>query len=124
MPDVYNLLQRWEGAATEQLGAAVHQLIARVNIPYNSSSPPGLIEANTRDPFNKSGKYALGWVYFGIILLVFTSGMNCYFAFTDRIRAAWSGHQDEVHKSSVTSSPSDDYEMAAFPYPTDKSTNK
>jgi hypothetical protein len=35
-----------------------------------------------------------------------------------------SQNQDEVHKSSVTSSPSDDYEMAAFPYPTDKSTNK
>jgi hypothetical protein len=35
-----------------------------------------------------------------------------------------SQQQDEVHISSITSSPSDDYEMAAFPYPTDKSTNK
>ena len=130
MPGVQNLLRRWDGSAHDQIRATASlasrhagTLVKRINIPYNSSSPAGLIEANTRDPFSQSGKYALGWVYFGLILLFFTSMLYCYFAFTDRIRAAWSGqHQDEVH--SATSTPSDDYEMAAFPYPTDKSTNK
>lgn len=135
MPDVHDILRRWEGSAKEQLGStlqlaqrdlssAFHALVARVNIPYNSTSPAGLIAANTVDPFNKSGKYALGWVYFGVILLVMTAVLYAYHAFTDRIRAAML--EDEVHMSSITSSPSDDYEMAAlkYPYPTDKSTNK
>jgi hypothetical protein len=133
MPVVAQLLRRRAESALDQLdstfhlaqrdiGQAFHALIARVNIPYNSSSPPGLIEAETRDPWKKSGKYALGWVYFGVILLVFTSVLYLYHSFTDRIRAAM--HQEEVHKSSTTSSPADDYEMPAYPYPTDKSTNK
>ncbi|KAF2430390.1 metalloreductase-like protein transmembrane component [Tothia fuscella] len=108
-----------------ELGNSLHTLIARINIPHNSSSPLGLIEANTVDPFNKSGKYALGWVYFGVILLVFTAILYMYHSFTDRIRAAM--HQEEVLKSSATSSPSTDYELSAYPnypYPTDKSTNK
>ncbi|KIW09410.1 hypothetical protein, variant [Verruconis gallopava] len=96
MTAIYNLLTRLEGDARNQIELTMHQLIARVNIPYNSSSPPGLIEADTRDPFNKSGKYALGWVFFGLILLAFTSALYCYHAFTDRIRAAWSSHQYEL----------------------------
>ncbi|KAF1991531.1 hypothetical protein K402DRAFT_346269 [Aulographum hederae CBS 113979] len=96
-------------------------LVARVNLKSNVTSPPGLIEANTRDPWNKSGKYALGWVYFCIILLVFASLLRFYNLFTDRIRTAL--HQEEVQKSSKTSSPSTDYEMLDMPY-TDKSTNK
>lgn len=129
MPNVHGLSRRWDGNVEDRLGATLSlvareagSLIRRVNVPTNSSSPAGLIEANTRDPFRESGKYGLGWVYFGLILLFFTSMLYCYFAFTDRIRAAWSGQKDEVY--SATSTPSDDYEMAAFPYPTDKSTNK
>lgn len=135
MPAITDLLRRGEDAlgqldstyhwAQQEMGPALHKLIARINIPYNKTSPAGLIEANTRDPFSKSGKYALGWVYFGIILLVLTSAVYVYHAFTDRIRAAM--YEDEVLKSSATSSPAEDYEMAAmanYPYPTDKSTNK
>ncbi|TID15943.1 Vacuolar amino acid transporter 1 [Venturia nashicola] len=108
------------------MGPSLHKLIARINVPSNKMSPAGLIEANTRDPFNKSGKYALGWVYFGIILLALTSALYIYHAFTDRIRAAM--YEDEVFKSSTISSPAADDGMAAmanyYPYPTDKSTNK
>jgi hypothetical protein len=130
MPVVASLLRRRVEHAlgrldTRELGHTLHTLVARINIPFNSSSPQGLIEANTVDPFNKSGKYALGWVYFGVILLVFTAILYMYHSFTDRIRAAM--HQEEVLKSSTTSSPSTDYELSkypTYPYPTDKSTNK
>jgi hypothetical protein len=129
MPVIADLVRRGAGdalghleVAQRGLGHTLHTLIARINIPYNSSSPAGLIEANTRDPWNKSGKYALAWVYFGVILLVFTSVLYLYHSFTDRIRAAM--HQEEVLKSSATSSPSTDYELSTYPYPTDKSTNK
>jgi hypothetical protein len=131
MPVIAEFLRREAGSALEQLdhvhrdlGKTLHTLVARINIPYNSSSPAGLIEANTRDPWNKSGKYALAWVYFGVILLVFTSVLHLYHSFTDRIRAAM--HQEEVLKSSTTSSPSTDYELSTYKYsyPTDKSTTK
>ncbi|KAF2404456.1 hypothetical protein EJ06DRAFT_487228 [Trichodelitschia bisporula] len=102
------------------LDFALHTLVERVYIPVNASSAPGLVAASKQDPWGKSGKYALGWVYFAIILLVVTSVLHAYHAFTDRIRAAI--HEEEIRKSSQTSSPINDYELTAFP--TDKSTNK
>lgn len=105
--------------AERVLRSSLHALIARVTIPFNDTSPSGLIEANTRDPFNKSGKYALGWVYFAVILLVFAALLRIYHAATDRIRTAL--HEDEVLKSTA-SSPDTDYELSAFQ--TDRSTVK
>jgi hypothetical protein len=106
--------------AEREVGHAVSQLVRRIDIPFNESSPPGLIEANTRDPWVKSGKYALAYVYFCIPLLVFAGLLRYYHLFTDKIRTAL--HQEEVLKSSTTSSPDTDYELSVL-Y-TDKSTNK
>jgi predicted ferric reductase len=131
MPAIPETLVERAGVALGQLGAtvshaeravvgAVSSLNRRVNIPFNSTSPPGLIEANTLDPFNKSGKYALAYVYFCIPLLVIAALMRYYHLFTDKIRTAL--HQEEVLQSSTTSSPDTDYEMSVL-Y-TDKSTMK
>lgn len=95
-------------------------IVKRIKIPYNSSSPPGLIEANTVDPWNKSGKYALGWVYFSVILLVLACTIRFYHIWTDKIRSAL--HQEEMSTSVKTESPATDYEMSALG--TDKSTHK
>lgn len=96
-------------------------LVKRINIPLNSSNTsPGLIEANTRDPWNKSGKYALGWVYFSIILLVFATLIRLYHLWTDKIRTAL--HQEEIHNLNISDSPASDYQLSALG--TDKSTNK
>jgi hypothetical protein len=81
MPALREALVERAGVAMEQFGLAVSRtehgvmdvvstLTRRVNIPFNSSSPAGLVEANTVDPWNKSGKYALAYVYFCIPLLV------------------------------------------------------
>ncbi|KAF2268159.1 metalloreductase-like protein transmembrane component [Lojkania enalia] len=132
MPAIPDSLVQRAGAAVEHFESAVSvaerevvdvvsTLVKRINIPFNAStSPPGLIEANTRDPWNKSGKYALAYVYFCVILLVFAGLLRYYHLFTDKIRSAL--HQEEVQKSSTTSSPDTDYEMSVL-Y-TDKSTNK
>ena len=129
MPVIREALVQRTGAALEHLGAVVAErnvvetvstLFRRVNIPFNSTSPPGLIEANTVDPWNKSGKYALAYVYFCIPLLVIAAFMRYYHLFTDKIRTAL--HQEEVQQSSTTSSPDTDYEMSVL-Y-TDKSTMK
>ncbi|KAF2190453.1 hypothetical protein K469DRAFT_733210 [Zopfia rhizophila CBS 207.26] len=131
MPAIPETLVQRAGVAFEHFESAVSlaerevvdvvsTLVRRINIPVNNTSPPGLIEANTRDPWNKSGKYALGFVYFCIPLLVFAGLLRYYHLFTDKIRTVL--HQDEVLKSSATSSPDTDYELSVL-Y-TDKSTNK
>ncbi|KAF2458118.1 metalloreductase-like protein transmembrane component [Lineolata rhizophorae] len=111
------------GPAGELIGRALAEeasvLVARINPPYNDSSP-GQIEAFTRDPWDQSGKYALGVVYFCVILLVFGSFLRFYHLFTDKIRTAL--YQEEVVKSSATSSPDTDYELSVLD--TDKSTHK
>ena len=131
MPVIAEVLRRRTAEALEQWGStlslaerslesAAHSLMARVNIPFNSSSPAGLIQANTVDPWQKSGKYALAWVYFATFILVVTSLLHFYHAFTDRIRTAL--HEHELQKAFYTSSPDTDYEMPALQ--TDKSTQK
>lgn len=110
-------------ADTEEYGtlqAFALSIVKRVSIPYNSSSPAGLIEAETRDPWNKSGKYALGWVYFSVALLVFSSFIRFYHLWTDKIRTAL--HKEDMAASTKTDSPATDYELSALG--TDKSTNK
>ncbi|KAF2829762.1 hypothetical protein CC86DRAFT_367703 [Ophiobolus disseminans] len=128
MPAIRDAMVEQAGVALEHLGAAVavaeravvSTINRRVNIPFNSTSPIGLIEANTVDPWNKSGKYALAYVYFCIPLLVIAALLRYYHLFTDKIRTAL--HQEEVLQSSTTSSPDTDYEMSVL-Y-TDKSTMK
>lgn len=130
MPAIPEMVVRKAGEAMERVGATVAlaerevesrivDIVKRINVPYNSTSPAGLIAANTVDPWNKSGKYALGWVYFCIILLVITAALHYYFLFTDKIRTVM--RQEEVLQSSKTSSPDTDYELSVL---TDKSTNK
>ena len=88
-------------------------LIKRVTIPVNSSSSPGLIAASTQDPWSQSGKYALGWVYFCLVLFVFTFAIHWYNYWNDKIGRAV--YKEEIAKSSKTSSPDTDYEMANLP---------
>ncbi|KAF2810556.1 metalloreductase-like protein transmembrane component [Mytilinidion resinicola] len=95
--------------AEREASLIVSTLAKRINIPYNSSSPAGLIEANTRDPWNKSGKYALGMVYFCLILLVASALLRYYHLFTDKIRTVL--HQEELKQVSENNSPTD-YELA------------
>lgn len=85
----------------------------RINIAVKPSSPPGLAAAVKQDPWSKSGKYALGWVYFSIILLILTCAVHCYHWWTDKITRA--EYKEEVAKSSKTSSPDTDFEMSNLP---------
>ena len=130
MPALPELLARRAGIALEivhdaaslferEVLASAPSLNKRILIPCcNSSSPPGLVEAATRDPWQKSGKYALGWVYFSIILLILTSTLRWYNYWNDKIRVAV--HKDSVEQAMKTASPDTDYELSALE--TDKST--
>lgn len=68
----------------------------RINVPLTTTSPPGLIEANTVDPFNKSQKYALAWTYFCLCLLVLVIITRGYHKWTDKLRQAM--HKNEVER--------------------------
>lgn len=132
MPALAELLARRAGVALETLQTTaflvereileqVSTLEKRINIPCcNSSSPPGLVEASTVDPWSKSGKYALGWVYFSVILLVFTAAIRWYNFWHDKIRTAI--HKEAMEEIAKTGSPDTDYELSALS--TDKSTRK
>lgn len=106
MPSLRTLI---ESAPTRTL----QSLTKRINIKITGSSPPGLIAASKQDPWSQSGKYALGFVYFAVILLVFTCAIHWYHYWTDKIRRAT--FKEKAIKSSKTSSPDTDYEMANLP---------
>lgn len=132
MPAIAELLAKRAGLALEGFGEATARLERdlvdsalglekRIYTPCcNSSSPPGLVEANTVDPWSDSGKYALGWVYFCVIVLVFATLLRVYNFFTDKIRIAL--HNEELLEKGNTASPDVDYELSALS--TDKSTAK
>lgn len=135
MPVLAEILARRAGIALEVLQDTaflierevlehIPSLEKRINIPCcNSSSPPGLVEANTVDPWSQSGKYALGWVYFSVILLVFAAAARWYHFWNDKIRTAVHKENLEMAAKSAYSASSDtDYELSALD--TDRSTRK
>ncbi|KAK2627845.1 hypothetical protein QTJ16_002491 [Diplocarpon rosae] len=85
------------------------ELAKRINIPLTATSPAGLIEANTVDPFSKSGKYALGWTYFCLVLVVLVGITRCYHLWTDKLRQAM--HKQEVQQHVVSYSHGSVYAM-------------
>lgn len=115
-----DVLQDITSIAERESLESLPALEKRISIPYNSSSPPGLIEANTVDPWSRSGKYALGWVYFAVILLVLTAAIRWYNFWNDKIRTAM--HKQSTEEAAKTESPDSDYELSALS--TDKSTRK
>ncbi|KAF2223575.1 ferric reductase like transmembrane component-domain-containing protein [Elsinoe ampelina] len=135
MPSIVELLARRAGIAISHVTSPVDlfedvlgdttQLHKRVSIPCcNRTSPAGLVEANTLDPWNKSGKYALAWVYFCVILLVIATLKRLYSIWTDKLRTAF--YKEETLQSGKGSSPGSDYEMSSLPsaLPTSTSTRR
>ncbi|KAG8528642.1 uncharacterized protein KY384_006329 [Bacidia gigantensis] len=107
MPSIQNLLSR------SSIASVSHSLIKRVKISTNKNSPQALKDSLKQDPWGKSGKYALGWVYFCVVLFVFTFGLHWYHYWNDKIGRAT--YKEEIAKSSKTSSPDTDYELANMP---------
>lgn len=85
----------------------------RIDIPCcNRSSPAGLVEASTADPWKDSGKYALGWVYFAVILLVLASALRWYHFWNDKISVA--DYKGKLEDAANAASPATDYELSAL----------
>ncbi|KAI1967101.1 hypothetical protein LOZ58_000596 [Ophidiomyces ophidiicola] len=91
----------------------IHKLSAalakRIFIPITSASTPDQIAASQQDPWIESSKYALGWVYFAVVLLVLTIIIRSYHFWGDKIRAAL--YKEEIRGFDNALSPESDYEM-------------
>jgi predicted ferric reductase len=81
--------------AAESATWGLGEFVKRIYIPLTSTSPPGLVQADTADPWTAAGKYALGWTYFGLVLLVLVSVTRVYHLWTDKLRQAM--HKQEVN---------------------------
>jgi len=124
MPALANLLATRAGVALEaildtaeplegELLDHMPTLTKRIYIPCcNSSSPSGLVQAETTDPWQKSGKYALAWVYFCIILLVCASAIRWYQYFNDKIRTAL--QEEKTKQEMLAFSPDSDFPMSTI----------
>ncbi|KAI0400414.1 ferric reductase like transmembrane component-domain-containing protein [Xylaria palmicola] len=63
-------------------------LAKRIYIPVTPTSPPGLIEATTVDPWTKSGKYGLAWTYLSLALVASVVVVRIWHWWQDKIRQA------------------------------------
>lgn len=72
-------------------------LVKRINIPLTANSPPGLIQADTVDPWSKSGKYGLAWTYFALALMVMVLIVRLWHYWQDKIRQAIYKQEVEEH---------------------------
>jgi predicted ferric reductase len=89
MPASGDMMKRVLGSQT------LVELSKRLNIPLTPTSPAGLVEADTVDPWNQSGKYALGWTYFCLVLVFLVTITRLYHYWTDKLRQALYKEQQE-----------------------------
>lgn len=90
------MASRYDSALTGATKTATG-LIRRILIPLTPTSPPGLIEANTVDPWSQSGKYALGWTYFSVALVGAIVMVRIWHWWQDKIRQAIYKQEMEQH---------------------------
>ncbi|KAI0130145.1 ferric reductase like transmembrane component [Xylariales sp. AK1849] len=96
------------------MAAEVHSVVAgasrtlaqfakRIHIPLTATSPPGLVEADTVDPWDQSGKYALGWTYFSLALMGCVLFVRIWHWWQDKIRQAIYKQEVEQHYANLYS---------------------
>ncbi|KAJ4386662.1 hypothetical protein N0V93_009560 [Gnomoniopsis smithogilvyi] len=66
----------------------IGDLAKRIYIPLTSSSPAGLVQADTVDPWSQSGKYGLAWTCFACALTVVVLIVRLWHFWQDKIRQA------------------------------------
>ncbi|CAH0040222.1 unnamed protein product [Clonostachys solani] len=86
-------LRQFASEATKKVAG----LVKRIDIPLTAQSPAGLVQAHYVDPWEKSGKYALGWTYFAVALMLSVFLMRLWHFWQDKIRQAMYKQQLEEH---------------------------
>ncbi|KAH6605172.1 ferric cupric reductase transmembrane component 7 [Trichoderma cornu-damae] len=96
-----------------QATRSVSDVVKRLLIPLTPTSPPGLVQANTVDPWSKAGKYGLGWTYFAAALSGSVLLVRVWHFWQDKIRQAIYKQQVEAHYQE-TYNVDADFAMAAI----------
>jgi predicted ferric reductase len=65
---------------------ALVSLAKRIIVPISASTTPEQMAEMQEDPWPQAGQYALGWVYFCIVLLFFTFFIRLYHIWGDKLR--------------------------------------
>ncbi|KAK3695413.1 ferric reductase like transmembrane component-domain-containing protein [Podospora appendiculata] len=84
-------------SAPDAASRTVAELAKRIFIPLTTSSPPGLVQALTVDPWTQAGKYALGWTYFSVGLVGLIVLTRAWHFWQDKIRQAIYKQEMEEH---------------------------
>ncbi|QKX57035.1 uncharacterized protein TRUGW13939_04143 [Talaromyces rugulosus] len=92
-------------------------LAKRINIPITASITAHDQAEMQRDPWAQSGKYALAWVYFSVVLVVLTGLVRVFHLLGDRVRIA-------IYKEPAVKSPTSGSEHELPSAATDSSTKK
>lgn len=95
MPPNFQIASIRDAAA--QIGRSLSDLTKRIKVPVTATSPPGLVEANIVDPWTQSGKYGLGWTYFGLGLMGCVLLVRVWHYWQDKIRQAIYKQEVEDH---------------------------
>ncbi|KNG81881.1 metalloreductase transmembrane component [Aspergillus nomiae NRRL 13137] len=98
---------------------SIASLVKRIDIPIVASTTPAEIAEMQRDAWPQAGKYGLGWVYFSVILLAFSTIIRFYHLWGDKIRIALH-KEDTAGESPYVTSPQEEYELSSAA--TDSST--
>lgn len=92
-------LRNWASTFTTSIG----DLAKRIYIPLTTSSPSGLIQADTVDPWNQSGKYGLAWTYFSLALMGIVLLVRLWHYWQDKIRQAIYKQEVELYYQNLWS---------------------
>jgi predicted ferric reductase len=112
-PESFNMATEARAAIAEA-SRTMTEFAKRIYIPLTATSPPGLVEADTVDPWNQSGKYALGWTYFSLALMGCVLFVRIWHWWQDKIRQAIYKQEVEQHYRNLYSL-DPDYATTAMP---------
>lgn len=89
--------------AVSDASQTLQGLVKRISIPLTPTSPAGLVQAHTVDPWEKSGKYGKGWTYFAVALMGCVIAVRIWHFWQDKIRQAIYKHEvEEYYRQAYT----------------------
>ncbi|CAI7650302.1 unnamed protein product [Penicillium glandicola] len=81
----------------------------RINVPITASTTTAEAAEMQRDPWSKSAKYGVGFVYLAVVLLVITTFIRCWHKWGDKMRIAlYKENRPEIFRDD---SVPDEYEL-------------
>jgi predicted ferric reductase len=88
---------------------SILSLAKRIKVPVTASTTAAEAAEMRRDPWSKSAKYGVGFVYFAVVLLVITTFVRCWHKWGDKMRIAlYKENRPEIFRDD---SVPDEYEL-------------